>query len=304
MKTLKTLLVVILTIILAASITSCFISPKNTSNTDSSTQKTEPPTNTKEIIDITVADVKTKFKFGEEFSYEDIFVTATMTDNSQKVLSDSKYTVSCEDFNPMRAGTYTVTVQVTDSNVSKTYDVTVSPADRLKVLMIGNSFADDTINYAYEIAKSVGIPEENILISSNGNVIELTQNSIKASETVTAGRVLVDGLGVGDVGSIVLRDRKTLSNDGIIVVAVSVDSVTREIVAGPDVVSRGFVYVKESDELMEEARDVVDAAVNSLIDRGISDWGKLKTTTKDALGDYVWKKTKRRPMILPIIMEV
>ena len=165
MKTLKTLLVVILTIILAASITSCFAPTETTTSTDPTSQEPDPSTNVKEVSDITVTGAKTKFAFGEEFSYEDIFVTATMTDNSKKVLTDAKYTVSCEDFNSMRAGTYTVTVQVTGTSVSKTYDVTVAPATQLKVLMIGNSFADDTINYAYEIAKSVGIPEENILIA-------------------------------------------------------------------------------------------------------------------------------------------
>ena len=110
--------------------------------------------------------------------------------------------------------------------------------------------------------------------------------------------------GVGDVGNVVLRDRQHLAEDGILIVVMSLDKYTGQLAAGPDIVSRGFVYVKESDELMEEAQGVVDAAINGLIDRGISDWGKLKTTTKDVLGDYVWKKTKRRPMILPIILEV
>ena len=114
----------------------------------------------------------------------------------------------------------------------------------------------------------------------------------------------MDGLGVGDVGNVVLRDRQHLAEDGIMIVVMSLDKASGELVAGPDIVSRGFVYVKESDELIEEARRTVDDALQACLDKGITDWGKLKTTTKDVLGDYVWKKTKRRPMILPIIMEV
>ena len=155
-----------------------------------------------------------------------------------------------------------------------------------------------------KIANSLGIEKENIFILSSGDVLELDENSAKVAGKVPVGGILVDGLGVGDVGNVVLRDRQHLAEDGILIVVMSLDKYTGQLAAGPDIVSRGFVYVKESDELMEEARDVVDAAVNGLIDRGISDWGKLKTTTKDVLGDYVWKKTKRRPMILPIIMEV
>ena len=121
---------------------------------------------------------------------------------------------------------------------------------------------------------------------------------------VPVGSILVDGLGVGDVGNVVLRDRQHLAEDGIMVVVMSLDRVGGQLVAGPDIVSRGFVYVKESDELIEEARQIVDEALQKCLDRGITDWGKLKNATKDALSDYVWKKTKRRPMILPIIMEV
>ena len=113
-----------------------------------------------------------------------------------------------------------------------------------------------------------------------------------------------DCLGVGDVGNVVLRDRQHLAEDGIMIVVMSLDKASGELVAGPDIVSRGFVYVKESDELIEEARRTVDDALQACLDKGITDWGKLKTTTKDVLSDYVWKKTKRRPMILPIIMEV
>ena len=155
-----------------------------------------------------------------------------------------------------------------------------------------------------KIANSLGIEKENIFILSSGDVLELDENSAKVAGKVPVGGILVDGLGVGDVGNVVLRDRQHLAEDGILIVVMSLDKYTGQLAAGPDIVSRGFVYVKESDELMEEAQGVVDAAINGLIDRGISDWGKLKTTTKDVLGDYVWKKTKRRPMILPIIMEV
>ena len=167
MKNIKTFLIVLFAIILAASITSCF-APPPTDTTPSVTTSTDPNPTDKtpaDIIDITVTGAKTKFEFCEEFSTGDLFVTATMSNNKQKVLSESEYTVSCGDFNSMRAGTYQATVSVNGTNISKTYDVTVSPANKLKVLMIGNSFADDTINYAYEIAKSVGIPEENILVA-------------------------------------------------------------------------------------------------------------------------------------------
>ncbi|MFQ8981696.1 MAG: hypothetical protein ACLR6I_15140 [Waltera sp.] len=123
----------------------------------------------------------------------------------------------------------------------------------------------------------------------------------KVSGRVPVGAILVDGLGVGDVGNVVLRDRQHLAEDGIMIVVMSLDRASGELVAGPDIVSRGFVYVKESDELIEEARRTVDDALQACLDKGITDWGKLKTTTKDVLGDYVWKKTKRRPMILPII---
>ena len=118
------------------------------------------------------------------------------------------------------------------------------------------------------------------------------------------GAILVDGLGVGDVGNVVLRDRQHLAEDGIMIVVMSLDRYSGQLVAGPDIVSRGFVYVKESDELIEEARHTVDDALQKCLDKGVTDWGKLKNVTKDALSDYVWKKTKRRPMILPIIMEV
>ena len=154
------------------------------------------------------------------------------------------------------------------------------------------------------LARQMGIPEENILIAGNGSVIEVSEKSLKSSETVPAGRVLVDGLGVGDVGSIVLRDRKHLADDGIIIVAVSIDSVTREVVAGPDVVSRGFVYVKESEELMHGIYELVCDILEGCYDEGIRDWNIIKTRIKDRVSRFVSTKTRRAPMILPIIMEV
>ncbi len=154
------------------------------------------------------------------------------------------------------------------------------------------------------VAKELGIPKENIFILNSGDVLELDHREAKVSGKVPVGTVLVDGLGVGDVGNIVLRDRQHLAEDGILIVVLALDGYSDQLVSGPDIVSRGFVYVRESDELMEEARQVVDEAVHGCLDRGISDWGKIKGGIKDSLSDFVWKKTKRRPMILPIIMEV
>lgn len=154
------------------------------------------------------------------------------------------------------------------------------------------------------LAEQMGIPEENILVSTNGNVIELTENEMKCTETITAGRVLVDGLGVGDVGSIVLRDRKLLADDGIIVVAVSIDRITHEVVAGPDVVSRGFVYVKESEELMNEINELVYDILERCYVTNVRDWTTIKTRIKDGVSKFLFTKTKRSPMILPVIMVV
>ena len=122
--------------------------------------------------------------------------------------------------------------------------------------------------------------------------------------TVPVGDVYVDGLGVGDVGNIVIRDRKHLAEDGILIVVMALESSSNYLVAGPDIVSRGFVYVKESDELMDEARSIVIDLMDRFQERNLSDWGKMKSTIRDALSDFLWKKTKRRPMILPIIMEI
>ena len=155
-----------------------------------------------------------------------------------------------------------------------------------------------------KIAEMLGIPKENIFILSTGDVIELNEECARVTDHVTTGGILVDGLGVGDVGNVVLRDRHLLSEEGIMIVVMGLDSETGQLISGPEIVSRGFVYVRESDQLIEEARLIVDEAVQACLDRGITDWGKLKSTTKDVLTDFVWKKTKRRPMILPIIMEV
>ena len=155
-----------------------------------------------------------------------------------------------------------------------------------------------------KIAKDLGIAKENIFILRSGDVLELTEEKAQITGKVPVGDILVDGLGVGDVGNIVLRDRQHLAEDGILIVVLGLDGATDELVSGPDIVSRGFVYVRESDELMDEARIVVNDAVESCLSRGIADWGKLKSSIKDSLGEYVWKKTKRRPMILPIIMEI
>lgn len=155
-----------------------------------------------------------------------------------------------------------------------------------------------------KLVESLGIPKENIFILSSGDVLELNQKGAEVTGKVPVGDILVDGLGVGDVGNVVLRDRQRLAEDGIMIVILALDREGGYLVSGPDVVSRGFVYVREADELMEEARVIADEAVQSCLDRGVTDWGKLKTTIKDVLSDFVWKKTKRNPMILPIIMEV
>lgn len=154
------------------------------------------------------------------------------------------------------------------------------------------------------IAQELGIPKENIFILHSGNVLELTEEKADIVGSVPCGAILVDGLGVGDVGNVVLRDRQHLAEDGIMIVVVALDGITGQIASGPDLVSRGFVYVKESDALMDEARDLMDRVMESCVSRGCTDWGRIKTAIKDNLGDFIWKKTKRRPMILPIIMEV
>lgn len=154
------------------------------------------------------------------------------------------------------------------------------------------------------IAAELGIPRENIFMMASGDVLEMNEEKAAVTGRVPVGAILVDGLGVGDVGNVVLRDRQHLAEDGIMIVVVGLDGVTGQVVSGPDLVSRGFVYVKESDVLMDEARELMDKVMEGCVSRGCSDWGKIKTSIKDSLSDFIWKKTKRRPMILPIIMEI
>ena len=154
------------------------------------------------------------------------------------------------------------------------------------------------------LAMDLGIPKENIFIISSGEVLELNAEKARVAGKVPVGDILVDGLGVGDVGNIVLRDRQHLAEDGIMIVVLGLDGESNYLVSGPDIVSRGFVYVRESDELLEEARNLMYDTIEGYLDKGISDWGKIKSGIKDVLGDFLWKKTKRRPMILPIILEV
>lgn len=154
-----------------------------------------------------------------------------------------------------------------------------------------------------QVVEELGYSKDNIFILKSGNVLELDENSAAVTGSVHTGAILVDGLGVGDVGNIVLRDRQHLAEDGIMIVVMTLEKHSNVVLAGPDIVSRGFVYVRESEDLMDHAREVVEQALDNCLDRGITDWSKIKTAVKDALSDYVWKRTKRSPMILPIIME-
>ena len=153
------------------------------------------------------------------------------------------------------------------------------------------------------IAESLGIPKEDIWLLHTGDVLELSEASARMIGKVQTGGILVDGLGVGDVGNIVIRDRQRLAEDGIIVVVMTLEQSTSNLLAGPDLVSRGFVYVRESEDLMEEASRTVRESVDRCLDQHITDWSRIKTEVKDDLSDFVWKRTQRRPMILPIIME-
>lgn len=155
-----------------------------------------------------------------------------------------------------------------------------------------------------ETAQSMGIDKDNIIMLSNGRVLEIDENGAAFTTTVPSGRILVDGLGVGDVGNIVLRDRQHLSQDGLIVIVLTMDSQTGEVVAGPDVISRGFVYVRESENLMDDVKSVVRNEIRKCEERGVRDWATIKSTTRETLRDYIFMKTKRNPMIIPIIMEV
>ena len=153
------------------------------------------------------------------------------------------------------------------------------------------------------VAEELGYSKDNIFILKSGNVLEIDENSAAVTGSVHTGAILVDGLGVGDVGNIVLRDRQHLSEDGIMIVVMTLERHSNVVLAGPDIVSRGFVYVRESEDLMDHAREVVELALDGCLGKGITDWSKIKAAVKDALSDYVWKRTKRSPMILPIIME-
>lgn len=155
-----------------------------------------------------------------------------------------------------------------------------------------------------QIANELGIEKDNIFLLQSGDVLEMDEESAEITGHVQTGDVMVDGLGVGDVGNIVLRDRQRLAEEGIIIVVLTLESGSGRVLAGPDIVSRGFVYVRGAESLMDEAKAVLDGTVEYCMDRNITDWGKIKTEIKDALGEFVWKETKRRPMIMPIIMEV
>ena len=154
------------------------------------------------------------------------------------------------------------------------------------------------------LALSMGIPKENVLLMSSGDVVEIGTDSCQVTGHVPSGGILVDGLGVGDVGNIVLRDRQNLAQNGIIIVVLTLEKYSNQLLAGPDIVSRGFVYVRESEDLLDEAKRVVDDAVMDCLDRHLTDWGKIKNIIRDSLSDFLWNRMKRNPMILPIIMEV
>ncbi|MBO6178603.1 MAG: ribonuclease J [Selenomonadaceae bacterium] len=155
-----------------------------------------------------------------------------------------------------------------------------------------------------KLAREMGMPKENIFIGENGQVLEFTRDTGTVAGRVTAGMVMVDGLGVGDVGNIVLRDRRQLSQDGILIVVVAMDHATGEVISGPDIVSRGFVYVRESEELMGGAKQKVEQALKEAAGRKVPEWSLIKTNVRDALGRYLYEKTRRRPMIMPIVMEI
>lgn len=155
-----------------------------------------------------------------------------------------------------------------------------------------------------KLAENMGLDKESIFILDNGSVLELTKDSAKTNGTVTSGKVLVDGLGVGDVGNIVLRDRKHLSQDGLIVIVVTISKESGQVIAGPDIISRGFVYVRESEDLMEDAKSVVKETLAKCEEKQIKEWNAIKSQVKDSLREFIYSKTKRNPMILPIIMEI
>ena len=154
-----------------------------------------------------------------------------------------------------------------------------------------------------ELAEELGMPSQNIFVNKTGDVLEIDRNSAKVTGTIPTGNVLVDGLGVGDVGNIVLRDRQNLAENGIIIVVLTLEKYSGQLIAGPDIVTRGFVYVREAEELLNEAKAIVTDSVLRCLDKNITDWSKIKNIIKDDLSEYLWKKIKRNPVILPIIME-
>lgn len=154
------------------------------------------------------------------------------------------------------------------------------------------------------VAAQLGIPKENIFILRSGDVLELDDQGAKITDHVQTGAILVDGLGVGDVGNIVLRDRQHLAEDGILIVVLTLEKGSNQLLAGPDIVSRGFVYVRESEGLMEEAKEVLNVALEGCLSNRNADWSKIKLVIRDTMNEFIWKRTKRRPMILPIIMDV
>lgn len=155
-----------------------------------------------------------------------------------------------------------------------------------------------------QLAKKLGIDSENIFILENGKILEITPEKGKVVGKVPSGNVLIDGYGVGDVGNIVLRDRRQLSRDGIVIVVVTIEKEMGNVLAGPDIVSRGFVYVRESEALMEDAKDKVRNVLEKCEEMNITEWSVIKSQVRDVLRKYLYERTKRKPMILPIIMEV
>jgi ribonuclease J len=155
-----------------------------------------------------------------------------------------------------------------------------------------------------QLAESVGVRPENIFICDNGDTVEIVNGKAKYGPKIPTGKVLIDGLGVGDVGNIVLRDRKLLSQDGILVVVLTLSKANGTILAGPDIISRGFVYVRESEKLLEEANQIVNQTMERCMREQVSEWASLKTSIRDSLSKFLYERTRRRPMILPIIMEV
>ena len=155
-----------------------------------------------------------------------------------------------------------------------------------------------------ETAKLMGMNPKNIFLMTNGRILEMDDKRARLSGTVPFGKVMVDGLGVGDVGNIVLRDRQHLSQDGLIIVVLTMDSATGEVVAGPDLISRGFVYVRESENLMDDVKVIIRKEIDRCVANSITDWSTIKSAIRDSLREYIYKTTKRNPMILPIIMEV